>query len=184
MRFVQSAMSVQSLIIIILAINRLKRIEMGNTLENKAKFFALYWGQLILMQADGLGVKKCIQAYWEKSISSRYLELKPLSSISDEDAEEIARLYYERCGINFKKSDLIKYEIHTSVRESDLNAVCLDFIYNHSWGKEKSTLFLRDTKQTDNRIVDTLRDMGYAFSWSGLSVKDLIEYGWIKLKSE
>jgi len=64
---------------------------MKNTLENKAKFFAEYWNQLILMQKDGLGVKRCIQAYWEKSLGSRYLELTPILQISDEDAMELAK---------------------------------------------------------------------------------------------
>jgi hypothetical protein len=51
--------------------------------ENKAKFFALYWGQEILNDGieTGGNVGDCEE--------EMFLLLKPLSSISDEDAEFI-----------------------------------------------------------------------------------------------
>jgi len=59
--------------------------------ENKARFFALYWGQDVLKWHKNFNVleKQKIEAqiiHWIQFIT---LELKPLSSISDEDAEFI-----------------------------------------------------------------------------------------------
>jgi hypothetical protein len=51
--------------------------------ENKAKFFALYWGQEIQSHRKELFHVTGIL------ISQSWLTLKPLSSISDEDAEFI-----------------------------------------------------------------------------------------------
>ena len=67
---------------------------MENTLENKEKFVAQYWGQKVGMVFD---------TDWDKHLSYGigtnclvyqvdYLELKPLSSISDEDAIEVSKL--------------------------------------------------------------------------------------------
>ena len=59
--------------------------------ENKARFFALYWGQDVLKWHKNFNVleKQKVEAqiiHWIQFIT---LELKPLSSISDEDAEAI-----------------------------------------------------------------------------------------------
>ena len=59
---------------------------MENTLENKAKFFAQYWGQKIvrMLRSDGLTIVNGRNL--DRNISVSCLELKPLSQISDEDA--------------------------------------------------------------------------------------------------
>ena len=54
-----------------------------NTLENKAKFFAQYWGQEIVRTSAGHKHNVC--QYINLSHESFYLSLKPLSSITDED---------------------------------------------------------------------------------------------------
>lgn len=55
--------------------------------ENKAKFFALYWGQKVIKDDT------CQLLYVSSNINlehdSWYLNLKPLSSISDEDKNSI-----------------------------------------------------------------------------------------------
>jgi hypothetical protein len=38
------------------------------------------------------------------------------------------------------------------------------------------------TKKIGSKECDYLRSKGYALHWMDLSVKDLVEYGWIKLK--
>lgn len=134
---------------------------MENTLENKQKFFALYWAQLVLMQTDGYGVKKCIQAYWEKSLSTRYLELKQLSSISDEDAEYCIG------------------KVECQMRKNDPN--------NGDYGMSPSAIFVNSligdsSYHIGRHEADYLRSKGYALKWMDKTVKEQIADGWIKLK--
>ena len=55
---------------------------MENTLENKSKFFAQYWGQEVL---NGNGLVYSATMKTKLNDNGDYLELKPLSSITDED---------------------------------------------------------------------------------------------------
>jgi len=63
------------------------------TNENKAKFFALYWMQDVLMckhyNKPITLIGNHIDYLYCGDYSEYYLQLKPLSSISDEDAEFI-----------------------------------------------------------------------------------------------
>jgi hypothetical protein len=58
-------------------------------LENKAKFLALYWGQIILSHPDAFGLSSvCHEVRFDNAIAN----LKPLSQITDDDAIEIAKI--------------------------------------------------------------------------------------------
>lgn len=115
---------------------------MENTLENKAKFFAQYWGQPVLMSNND---PKCyvIRVKFEHAEDidiNDYLELKPLSSITDEDLDKT-------------------------------NYGCIEMILEKGYW-------------LDVKNSDLLRSLGYALPWMGLSIEQLQEYGWIKIKSE
>lgn len=58
-----------------------------NTLENKAKYFAQYWGQKVLKQDEILHVMPSYLSF--ELVRSHFLELKAPSSITDEDANSI-----------------------------------------------------------------------------------------------
>jgi len=127
---------------------------MENTLENKSKFFALYWGQMV-------GINSSWSANQGRFIVNQFsighlgnsnilLELKPLSSISEGDALEVSKLCVH--GDN-KRVDNIK-----------------------SWA--------RIYAMQSSLINDYLRSKGYALPWMGLSVEKQIEYGWVKLEKE
>ncbi len=113
---------------------------MENITPNKAKFFAQYFGQKILCEAPN--IKYRVIRKWDWSYENYYLELTPLSNISDEDAEKVGCI------------DAIDF---LGIYES-----CYD------------TLMLTET--------DYLRSKGYALPYNGLSVEQLIKFGWIKLK--
>lgn len=108
-----------------------------NTLENKARFFAQYWGQKIICFPHNKNPirydnpNKLLAGKFERNA---YLELKPLSQISDEDAINLGYGYASHL-----KSNL-------------------------------------------DRNIDQLRNLGFAVPYMDLSVEDLVEYGWIKLK--
>ena len=132
-------------------------MKIENTLENKAKFFTQYWGQDVLCRVI-FGKNKneiimhntpCSNLKLGEIIDS-YLELKPLSRISDEDAIEISKEY-----------PAFGSDIRNSVKE----------------------LFQEfDDLELSIKTGDYLRSKGYALPWMDLSVEDLVEYGWVKLK--
>lgn len=131
---------------------------MENTLENKAKFFAQYYGLKCCNYYDFLKRKRTchVNGFSSHRIYESYLELKPLSSITDEDAIKVARLNpsVEKDGF------LIGMSSERAIRFAKNN------IY-----------FLQYKTET----ADYLRSKGYALPYMGLSVENQIEYGWVKL---
>lgn len=140
-------------------------MKMENTLENKAKFFALYWGQRVMVDITiDERLFPVTTGNIEYSINDPYLELKPLSSISDEDALQVAKIF--NIGhLSGARVPLIK---------SILSAL------DGSTSKSETTEFVLSWTNAQ----DYLRIHGYALPWIGLSVEDQISYGWVKLKGE
>lgn len=127
---------------------------MENTPENKTKFFALYWEQEVLtndMHGEG-GLIYAATMKTKLMPDGDYLLLKPLSQISDEDLE----------GIYPHGSEAF-------------------FIYYGNGNKELAVDRFLYKFQLQPEYIDFLRLRGYAVPWAGLSVEQLIEYGWIKL---
>lgn len=90
---------------------------MENTIENKAKFFAQYWGQAILRMPEEtvLFISNQNNLSYEEVLEQGWLILKPLSSISDEDAIALsheshkdAAIYYAKWKPNAYDSDYLR----------------------------------------------------------------------------
>jgi len=140
---------------------------MENTIENKAKFFAQYWGKIygyipkhnnkeVFQQEVG-----CVQWIAHlKGSEEMFLRLTPLSLISDEDAIEVARISWSYN--EFQKS---KYEMKEIMIEDAKELLLKD----NPFGYPKQP-----------QLIDYLRSKGYALPFNGLSVEKQIEYGWIK----
>lgn len=131
--------------------------------ENKAKFFAQYWGQDVLcseMYGDGGTVYSATMK--DSSIKNEWLELKPLSSISDEDAIEVAKIF----NIGHLRGTTV------SLIKSILSAL------DGSTNKSETTEFVLNWINA----LDFLRDRGYLVPFLGLSCEELIEDGWAKYK--
>ena len=126
---------------------------MENTLENKAKFFAQYINKRDCIARKGFKKRDNINPNGIDAFD--ILELTPLHLISDEDAIEVGKFWFEEENTLSKSIGLI---IHWS--KSDI----LD-----SWS---------------SNIVDYLRSKSYALPYNGLSVEKMIEYGWVVLKTE
>lgn len=141
---------------------------MTNTIENKAKFFALYWGQKLHIshgETYKIDYDSFISA-WDTDPDD-YLELTPLSQISDEDAFICATIKIGGAMnfINCKVKRNDKYGIWVKLnRENGSKEFYLDF--------------------NIPEVYDYLRSEGYALPYMGLSIEKLVEYGWIKLKNE
>lgn len=146
---------------------------MENTLENKAKFFALYWGQNILLynnaerktQFLSFGIFK-----EQKHIERSRLLLKPLSSISDEDAIICAKLIYKYDDTPSGK--IASERSHTAENGKDY---VIESIQDNDGVFHSVVSF---------EVVDYLRSRGYALPFMGLSVEELVIRGWVKLKGE
>ena len=66
---------------------------MTNTLENKAKFFAQYWGQPVMWCMGGDDyerLKYIVRSGNMRLVEKSWLELTSLSQISDEDRHEVS----------------------------------------------------------------------------------------------
>lgn len=136
-----------------------------NILENKARFFAQYWCQKIICFPHNKNPirydnpNKLLAGTFERNA---YLQLKPLSQISDEDAIEVSKIF-GLCHLSGAIKELILSIFRTSINDS---------------GTTSSTNGIKNWIQ----VFDYLRSKGYALHYMDLSVEDLIEYGWIKLK--
>jgi len=123
---------------------------MENILENKAKFFSQYWGQTVIEDVNNAGDKVIYPVVvsnmnrFEESI----LVLKPLSSITDEDAMFINDL------------EIWNYEINDVGKVKNILMNCI--YYNRG--------------ATKTHVYDYLRSKGYALPYMGLSVETLVEY--------
>ena len=144
-----------------------------NTLENKAKFFAQYFSQHVLYFSSDF-LRKIDNLTLDSVENDDFLELKPLSQISDEDVVEgITYLY------NITREELgeileIKhYYTFSSITTIGIGRNFKTFRSIHHWS---------GTKKIGSVEADYFRSKGYALHYMDLSVEDLVEYGWIKLK--
>lgn len=140
---------------------------MKNILENKAKFFAQYFGQNVLCYffRDGIYEKEKVEVdYPILECLDKYkdtkLELKPLSQISDEDAIKISEL---RGFVNIKSI------------KTDYNGFWVRFLGN----EHTKWVFFNELYQPE---IDYIRSKGYALPWNGITIEEMIEFEWIKLK--
>lgn len=136
-----------------------------NTLENKAKFFAMYFMQRVYNNSNYPEDKNILLDYALLSYpdKSEYLELKPLSSISDEDAEYC--IGKTECSMKKNNPDSADYGMSPS-------AIFVNSIIDHS------SYFI------GRHEADYLRSKGYAVKWMDKTVKEQMDYGWIKLKED
>lgn len=169
-------------------------MKLENTLANKAKFFALYWGQLILF-SDGVRFPNILKFGIE---TNEYLELTPLSQITDEDAIEVAKIvhqiYSDRWNVVRRTNGLIHIELKGNVNDIyhvSINTFCCSINANHHFLKTETddrASFKVNIGSVNSSskypvgyytVTDFLRRKGY-YVGDGTE----IEYGWVKLKED
>lgn len=131
---------------------------MKNTIENKANFLLMNYAfnRGSIKSKQGVGVVFPVIDIINNP-EYYYCEQTPLSSITDEDAIEVAKMTWADTigGRKFINAIDGRYEI--------LDTLSLGGHFKYY-------------------IVDYLRSKGYALPFHNLSVDELISYGWIKLK--
>lgn len=141
---------------------------MENTLENKAKFFALYWGQKVVHYNNNLGGLRNISQ--EHFNDDSYLELTPSYQITDEDAKRVCEIF--DVSYNNNPNDESHFDLEGA----------LEWI--EAFYEEPAGYYVDG--YAGNQLLsasDYLRSKGYALPYMGLSVEKQIEYGWVKLKN-
>lgn len=178
--------------------------------ENKAKFFALYWGQEIFRyrnvdKISPQAINIHVDYYTLNPtvvFEFGYIVLKPLSSISDEDAIEVAKICHQMDNgweiVKRNNTEFGSVHLHRKGNVNDIYHTSITFHYaeviaNHHFLKTEDDdavsfkVNIGKINLTEKKpvpyiaIVDYLRSKGYALPWMGLSVEEMVEAGWIKL---
>jgi hypothetical protein len=118
----------------------------------KSRFFAQYWGTKTLY-IGGVGKVEVGKGGWNLKHPNFFLQLKPLSKITDDDVQELLPLVSFQFSSRYT-DEQIKEEIKKSVL---------------------------DTKMMPSELFDFLRSKGYALPYMNYSVDDLISFGWVQL---
>ena len=146
-----------------------------NTLENKARFFAQYFGQHVLYFSSDF-LRKIDNLTLDSVENDDYLELKPLSQISDEDViQGITYLYNITREALGEILEIKHYYTFSSITTIEIGCNFKTSRSIHHWS---------GTKKIGSFEADYFRSKGYALHYMDLSVEDLVEYGWVKLKEE
>lgn len=150
------------------------------TKEEKPQFFGLYHGQRVMKIDDSESIYTVEMIKFPMSESS-YLLLKPLSSITDEDAIEVAKMAWKgSVKDTIRKANRIIVRMPDKVNPNQKFIISIWFDSGNTtvweWNTEKYT-------RTFNQcaIVDFLRSKCYAMPFKNYSVDDLIKEGLIKL---
>lgn len=163
---------------------------MENTSDNKAKFFALHLN--IKCFKDGFGdyPYPVRPAFLENIADREYLELTPLSQITDEDAIAVANI------LTMNVSRLFgSISVEKTVANGDVGiSIVRDYSHIRSANPKTETVFSFIIKSDFSfmssnyngsklpEVYDYLRSKGYSLPYLGTSVETLIEWGWVRLK--
>jgi len=128
----------------------------------KSRFFAQYFGVRVFQNElnkkydyPNYSYPLTIEKDFNKE-TNEFLELKPLSKITDEDALSAIKIFKV-----YRKKDGV-------------------FITEHSHIENIKTIFL-DIPVWRLDVADFLRSKGYAVPFMEYSIEDLISFGWVQL---
>lgn len=143
---------------------------MENTFENRMKFIALYWGQIVgwVNEHNKESYQGHVDVFNMDCIE--FLVLKPVASINEYDLKVLLQSEYKQniLSVSINKIETYKEELY------------IDFSiqFRKDWGE---TRFTKLSSFTD-KYRDQLRGMGYVAPFGELSINKLQEYGWFRYK--
>jgi len=143
---------------------------MENTKENKEKFFALYLGQKVL--DDGIRGIVTLDKTWNWKHEDFKLKLKPISKINEIDLLQVLKASDTKF-MDEEYGAIIKVE---NIEMDDYFDLSVRVICEKKSYTLRTKIFHEATK------VDVLRSIGYATPFLGLSIQDLISFGWVVLE--
>ncbi len=125
----------------------------------KSRFFAQYWGTKTLY-VGGVGLVEIGTGGWNLKHPDFFLQLKPLSKITNEDAEKLQFTLVNVVGLD----GLIKQNSSDLVKEVVSNYEKVDCLF-----------------MLPSSFTDLARELGYAIDWNNHKVSKQIELGWVQL---
>ncbi len=135
-----------------------------NAPEEKAKFFAQYWGQNVqYYTTNGIDYPFQVNENFTEALGISYLLLTPLKNITDEDAIDVAKIVGWVSG-----TDANEYK-----------KWIISFFGDRFFGDRFSTVPELPI-YISLQLLDFLRSKSYLLPYKDLSTKDLIAYGWAK----
>lgn len=146
---------------------------MENNLENKARFFAQYYGQSIQKDIELEGKYPLTISNISFEPEKCYLELKHISSITDEELFQVFKSLENEDYHMKEYGKIIKVEKLKNGEYFNLKARIFC---------EKKNYILSTQIFYNRQQVDILRRLGFATPWEDLSIEDQISFGWVKLK--
>jgi hypothetical protein len=155
-------------------------------LENKAKVFALYWGQEVMKGVWKNAQHPPLKITFDTigQCHNYRLELKPLSLISDEDKKVLVNiLFTETINTHIGLSKTCNPDFGFSFWVLGLKEYCFYWDFDVICLEKGNGNYLPDSIKFIY-ASDYLRSKGYALPWMGLSVEDMVEAGWIKLTNQ
>lgn len=136
---------------------------MKDTLDNKATFFALYWGQMRAYN-DELNLRHVDERYvindtvrHPERLETAYFLLNPISRLKDEDALWLGR---------------------------DANEFVSSYEDDLKYCKELVDRMSNKPHLINQKQGDYIRSKGYALPWLDTTVEQQIEFGWVRLKQK
>lgn len=156
---------------------------MNNQEPTKEMFFAQYAPQRIIVVDEMEHRHDYTEWDYKYNVPYRksYIELKPLSSISDEQAIQVCRLVATpKHNYPDKYFKVIRFKAYSSIR------VKLDndfFNEDIRIGTENGCVWMpfKENARISSTVYDYLRSQRIAIEFMGLSVEELIKKGWVKL---
>ena len=146
-----------------------------NTLENKARFFAQYFSQHVLYFSSDF-LRKIDNLTLDSIENDDFLELKPLSQITNEDVIQGIMITYNKTYEDLGEILEVKhYNTFSSITTTRAGQNFKTHRSIHHWN---------GNRKIGSMECDYFRSKGYAIPYMDLSVEDLVEYGWVKLKEE
>lgn len=155
-------------------------MKLENTLANKMKFIALYWGQSVRLYKDDSVSKSTIKTWDLEHPEDVFLELTPLSQISDDDAIEVAKIldFHDGDGLLISRYNtrIAMYDRYNENPEKQNVLHLYHSILEVFSLDENGKVFQYDFERLI-KVYNYLLSRGY-YVGDGTE----IEYGWVKLK--
>lgn len=152
---------------------------MENNIENKMRFFAMYWGQKVMREQGKRQINTYPVSYLDYPKEHHWLELKSAAFISDDDAIAVAQVACPRLFITYSKGHkVIRNDgwvsvIHPMNKFSvDIHQEGYTLICDEDLMESASYQFHANSFEASRK----LQELGY-YVGTGLEV----EYGWVKL---
>lgn len=158
------------------------------TQEEKAKIFALYWAQPVyqISKSELPNIYNvCDLSLRHPTVRDGHLLLTPLSSITDEDAIEVAKImtFHDGKGIIIerkKNGDIEMYDRYNDEPHFVNTLFFVPYPFEIFSRNDNGNWFQYDAERFIE-ITDFLRSRGYALPAFGHSVDELVQEGIFKL---